>query len=179
MAEILENSVVFVFIVNFIKKTLFYYENSIFGIFIEKIKQFYKISRTKKILRNYARKDPYFRYSIVYKIIDKISGGLSVICGFLNKSANYISSGSEVKKNIVSAKNSGGNLILIYTGFFIALSVLVYLLCCVCFVSLESINVDVCALLMAFAFICMILGNIWDYVKNSVIFGFFVYLFKD
>lgn len=179
MTDILRNSIFLKLILIFTEKASLYCKNSIIGSFFGFVKTAYRYSRTKKALRRYLRRNAYFQYSVTYRIINVISFILSLFCRRMHKIFVFLLKNSVIFGRIKSAHSAGGGLIFIYTGFFTAASVFIYLLFCVGFLTIESINVPVSAGLMVFAFVCLFAGNFFGYIKNSIVYGIVMYFFEE
>lgn len=179
MNAIIKNSIFLKTLIYIVLKSTYFYKKSIFCYTICAIKRAYRSSKTKKALRRFVTRNAYFKYSVIYRIIYGISNVLTLFARFLNKMFIRAIRGSKNIRKFKAIKNTEPSLLCVYAGFFIGVFTLSYSSLTLMTGPIESINAPLVAILSGVAILCLLVGNIADYAKDSVLYKIIIYFFED
>ncbi len=105
MPEMLKGGFIVSLGLKFISVFVNAYNNSLLKKFVDKVYFCFKQSVVRKVMSSYANKQPWFRYSLIYKFIMFLAKIADIIFGFIHKVIKKCLFGSRVAegyKNIVA-----------------------------------------------------------------------------
>lgn len=129
MPRFLKGSIIISFITNLIFVLVNAYKTSLLKRFADGISLCWKQSITHSILHNYLYKQPWYRYSLTYRIVFKLANLADKLMGGIFKMIRAMLHGSGIKDSFVRAFNMtltdkcyfiGGLLISIPVGALVA-----------------------------------------------------------
>lgn len=165
--NLIKGSLIVTVITNIVKAFEKGYDNSALKKNVSKIASAFKNSRTHKVLSCYINKNPYYRNSVVYKIIMAIAGLFDKLFGKINVLGTKLLSGSIVAKKVKDAYNSGVNQKLFGFGVLFMSIPLGSLFALICLGQATDKNMAVCWGIFAVGVILVITAVCKDSLKNS------------
>lgn len=167
--NLIKESFIVTAIINIIKAFERGYDNSVLKKNVSKITIVFNNSGTHRVLSRYINKNPYYRNSVVYKIIMAIASLFDKFFAKINVLGTKLLSGSIVAKKVKDAYNAGVNQKLFGFGVLFMSIPLGSLFALICLGQATGKNMAVCWGIFIVGVVLVITATCKDSLKNSKI----------
>lgn len=177
LINIFKGSLIITAIINTVKAFLTAYDNSRLKKIVNAFGICFKDSRTYSVLSHYANKKPFYRYSLVYRIIMAIAGFFDRLFGFINRLFTALLNSSFVSAEINSAIKADVSKKLYGFGLLFMSIPIGSIIAMIFAKDVSAVNMIICWAVFAFGFVLILIASCQAVFKNSAVFrafkGFF------
>lgn len=170
LINIFKASLIITVVINTVKVFLTAYENSRLKKGVTAVGVCFKSSKTYSVLSRYANKKPFYRYSLVYRLIMAIAGLFDRLFSLINKVAKALLSGSIVSAEVDSALKADVNKKLYGFGLLFMSIPIGSIIAMIFSGGVSAVNMIICWTVFAFGFILVLTASCHIVFINSAIF---------
>lgn len=169
LINIFKESLIIKLIINVFKAFMAAYDNSRLKKIVDSINICFKGSRTYSVLSHYINKRPYYRNSMVYKLIMAISGVFDKIFGIINKVVSGLLNGSAFSKKVYSVIKADVNKKLCGFGLLFMSIPIGSIIALILLGNVSFMNMVICWGIFVIGFLLVVIASCESAIKNSVL----------
>lgn len=177
LINIFKGSLIITITINIVKAFMTSYKNSRLKKGVTAVGVCFKSSKTFGVLSRYANKKPYYRNSLIYRLIMAIAGLFDRLFGFINKIGAALLGGSSVSKEVYSAIKADANTKLCGFGLLFMSIPVGTLVALIISGNVSAVNMIICWVVFIIGLLFVLIASCESAIKSSFIIKVFAGFF--